>query len=371
MLQSRRDVDPHQANDRDREENIIMKNIRIGVINWDASLTRDTYFGYYQTRSLSQAKYRTWVPYYADIIDEERIDYHFRSVAEYEQELQYAIDAGIDYFAFVWYPTEGSLLHEQRSPIDCSHRVHELNYARHLYEKSTLTDKLGMCAILSGHPFTDHDLSDLVTAFEKPYYEKIDGRPLLYVYHGNTKETILHVHALCKERGIPTPFTVPMFTSAEVLPLADAVSAYAAYNPTDVDRYDALCRFAIEQDLRRMQTGKPIIPLFTVGWNPTPRMERLTPWTTNAQGDSSYLHVNYAPAPTETELTEGAAAFADHIKNNVKEKFAGHILTFAWNEFEEGGYICPTYREDSTVNDTRIHAFAQTVEIFRSELENA
>ena len=347
-----------------------MKKIRIGVINWDASLTRDTYFGYYQTRSLSQAKYRSWVPFYADIIDEERIDYRFRSVGEYEQELRYAIDAGIDYFAYVWYPTVGSLLHAQRSPIDCSHRVHELNYARHLYERSTLTDKLGMCAILSGHPFTDQDLWDLVSAFEKPYYEKIDGRPLLYIYHGNTKETILRVHTLCKERGIPIPFTVPMFTSADVLPLADAISAYAAYNTTDVDHYDALCRFAIEQDLRRLQSGKNIIPLFTVGWNPSPRLDRMTPWTTNAQGDSIYLHVKYASAPTETELMDGAAEFSEHIKNNVKEQFIGHILTFAWNEFEEGGYICPTYREDGTVNDAQIRAFAKAAALFRSELQD-
>ena len=80
-----------------------MKKIRIGVINWDASLTGDTYFGYYQTRSLSQKKYRTWVPFYADLIDEERISYHWRSAGEYGRELRYAIDAGIDYFAYVWY----------------------------------------------------------------------------------------------------------------------------------------------------------------------------------------------------------------------------------------------------------------------------
>ena len=150
--------------------------------------------------------------------------------------------------------------------------------------------------------------------------------------------------------------------------MADALSAYAVYNPTDIERYDELCRIAIEKDTVRMQSGKKIVPLFTVGWNPSPRLDRMTPWTTNAQGDSIYLHVNYAPAPTETELTDGAAAFASHIKHNVKEQFAGHILTFAWNEFEEGGYICPTYREDGTVNDTQVCAFAKAAEIFRSVL---
>ena len=346
-----------------------MKKIRIGVINWDASLTGDTYFGYYQTRSLSQKKYRTWVPFYADLIDEERISYHWRSAGEYGRELRYAIDAGIDYFAYVWYPTEGSILHVQRTPNDCSHRVHELTYARRLYETSTLTDRIGMCAILSGHPFSERDLAELVDAFEKPYYEKIDGRPLLYVYPGNTAETVNSIHVMCKTRGIPKPYTVPLFVSSDILPQADALSAYATANSEDIDRYEALCRIAVERDLMRLQNGKPIIPLFSVGWNPSPRLDRMTPWTTDAAGSSIYRHVRYAPAPTEPELTAGAKAFAAHIKNNVGEMFAGHILTFAWNEFEEGGFICPTYTEAGDINDAQVRAFAGAVRIFRSVLE--
>ena len=46
-----------------------MKNIRTGVINWDASLPPETYFGYYQTRTLSPAKYRYATPFYADIVN--------------------------------------------------------------------------------------------------------------------------------------------------------------------------------------------------------------------------------------------------------------------------------------------------------------
>ena len=52
--------------------------------------------------------------------------------------MQYAKDAGVDYFAFVWYPTEGSKNHKQASFSDCSHKVFELNYARGLYQKASL-----------------------------------------------------------------------------------------------------------------------------------------------------------------------------------------------------------------------------------------
>lgn len=350
-----------------------MKNIRIGAVNWDASLTGDTYFGYYQIRSLSQSKYRTWVPFYAELLDGEKIKYAWRTVEEYERELRYAIEAGIDYFAYVWYPTEGSLLHMPKSPNDCSHRVHELNYARRLYEQSSLTDRLGMCAILGAHPFTDGDLEDLVAAFSQPYYERIDGRPLLYVFGGYREEILVRIHALCKARNTPVPYTVPMSAKPDDLsvpmPLANALSAYTAANKKDVTRYEDLCQVAMENDRLRLDTGKKIIPLFTVGWNPSPRIDRLTPWTSNAKGETTYTVVQYAPSPDETELLAGAKKFSHHVKNHVKEQFAGHILTFAWNEFEEGGYICPTYTTDGKINDARVHAFAQAVEIFCSELE--
>lgn len=350
-----------------------MKKIRIGAINWDASLPKDTYFGFYQTRSLSQSKYRTWVPFYADLLDSENIEYHWRTVEEYERELRYAIEAGIDYFAFVWYPTEGSLSHIPQSPNDCSHKVHELNYARRLYEQSSLTNQLGMCAILSIHPFTDGDLEELVSAFSQPYYEKIDGRPLLYVYANYREDIILRIHTLCQARNIPTPFTVPMYSNpydiTTSMPMADALSAYTALDRADITRYEHLCHIAIEHDRARLSAGKKIIPLFSVGWNPSPRIDRPTPWSSNAKGETQYAKVRYAPAPDETELMAGAKDFSYYIKNDVKDQFVGHILTFAWNEFEEGGYICPTYTKDGEINTSQIHAFAKAVKIFRSTLE--
>lgn len=350
-----------------------MKKIRIGAVNWDASLPRDHYFGFYQTRSLSQAKYRSWVPYYATLTGEDRVEYSYRTVEEYERELRYALAAGIDYFAYVWYPTEGSLIHEPRSPRDCSHRVHELNYARRLYQQSGLKDRLGMCAILGAHPFADRDLEELTATFLQPYYEKVEGRPLVYVFGGYNKELIERLHSLCNKKGIPAPFTVPLSSSSrpfpEAMPLADALSAYAAVNRTDVTDYEELVLLAMENDRVRMETGKDIVPLFTVGWNPAPRIDRPTPWNTNEQGRTTYATVRYAPRPNATQLAEGAKAFAKHIRTDVGERFVGHILTFAWNEFEEGGYLCPTYTPEGAVNEEQVQAFAQAAEILRSSLD--
>ena len=46
----------------------------------------------------------------------------------------------------------------------------------------------------------------------------------------------------------------------------------------------------------------------------------------------------------------------------------GHILTFAWNEFEEGAYICPTMGPDGKVCTAHLDSFAKAVRYWRETL---
>ena len=108
--------------------------------------------------------------------------------------------------------------------------------------------------------------------------------------------------------------------------------------------------------------------LSTTGWNPAPRVERPTPWMSKAEGVSSYREVNCAPRATCEELLEGASRFADFVRTEMREHFIGHILTFAWNEFEEGGYICPTYGKDGKIDRTRVDTFFKISAMFRKTL---
>ena len=76
---------------------------RVGAVNWDCSVPSSTFFGKASTRALSPAKYRDRTPYYAEVVGSDSIDYRERTLEEYEQEMRYAIEAGIDYFAYCWY----------------------------------------------------------------------------------------------------------------------------------------------------------------------------------------------------------------------------------------------------------------------------
>lgn len=43
-------------------------------------------------------------------------------------------------------------------------------------------------------------------------------------------------------------------------------------------------------------------------------------------------------------------------------------MTFAWNEFEEGGHICPTVGEEGQPNRTRLEDFRAVVSYFKEHL---
>ena len=340
------------------------EKVRVGVIHWDASLPPETYFGYYQTRTLSPKKYRSATPYYAQVLGEEKITYGERSAAEYDRELAYAVAAGIDYFAYVFYPDRGSREHISLTYGDCSHRVYELNRARRMHEKSPLREKVGIAAIMGAHPFFDEDLLALWELLQKPYYEKIDGRPLLYLFGGVRKEAMERVCALCDRMGTPRPYFAAMYNDGPQdgapVELADALSAYAV-TKGEICRYAELAAEGLRLDRARLEAGRRVIPLYTVGWDPSPRVDIPSPWVT-------YPNIPYAAYATEEELLLAAEGMAEFIEKEAKSAFLGHILTFAWTEFEEGAWICPTYREDLTVNEERVIAFRKISDLWKTRL---
>ena len=113
---------------------------------------------------------------------------------------------------------------------------------------------------------------------------------------------------------------------------------------------------------RNLGTGMSVIPTFSVGWDPSPRNVNPVPWCKYRPGP-------YAPFATEDELLAGAKALADWIKAHRGSCPTGHILTFAWNEFEEGGWICPTWRADGRPDTARLQAFRKVADFWRRTLD--
>ena len=212
------------------------QNTVIGVVNWDCSLPSNTYFGYYQTRSLSPAKYRYLTPYYADVINRNKIDYHWRDVDEYSIEMQYAIDAGIDYFAYCWY---GEIPNKRLPALvddfkKCNDNcMHELAYARSLHVQSPLRDKLKLCAIVVViHPYNEEELDNLARTMKEDYYQKACGRPLVYLFGGRGDKANMtpRLRAACQRMGADEPYFVVMGNRKLDTEGEFAVQALSEYN---------------------------------------------------------------------------------------------------------------------------------------------
>jgi hypothetical protein len=348
-----------------KKQNKKNRKIRVSAINWDCSLPSNTYFGYHQTRTLSPQKYRTITPFYADVLSENKIDYHIRSQEEYDKELKFAIRAGIDYFSYVFYPTQGSKNHIQKEPSDCSHKVYELNYARRMHQSSKLRNRIGMAAIMGSHPFAEADYLELAELLKQPYYEKIDGRPIVYLFRRIKVEDIEGLRRAVSAGGGEDPLFIVMFNHLPIpedadLSLVDGISAYACTRGEGED-YATLLSGAIEDNEGRAQHCALTVPLFTTGWNPAPRLDIPSPWV-------NYKQKNYAHTATPYELCRGGEDFAHWIKDSLKDRFAGHIMMFAWNEFEEGGWICPTYNQDLSINTERITAISKIIKHWKKAL---
>ena len=53
--------------------------------------------------TLGNDKFKERLPYFAKKT-KDGYDFSYRTQEEYDRELQYAIDAGVDFFAYCWYP---------------------------------------------------------------------------------------------------------------------------------------------------------------------------------------------------------------------------------------------------------------------------
>ena len=140
-----------------------------------------------------------------------------------------------------------------------------------------------------------------------------------------------------------------------------AISAYVD-GAQGVDTFAETAARGRRNNSQRASTGMDVIPTFTLGWDPRPRLEHPVPWC-------GYAKDRYMRPAAASEWLAEASSFADWVKANRKSCPTGHILTFAWNEFEEGGWICPTWRPDGNPDTARVRAFRRVGDCWRRALD--
>ncbi|MEO6187317.1 MAG: discoidin domain-containing protein [Ginsengibacter sp.] len=299
----------------------------VGAIRWDAWTGTSNFIGQQVEADLSPNKYHYRVPYYGTEVSTDSVTINACTQAIMDQEIQYAAGAGLNYWAFVWYPASGGL-----------------DQSRKLYKSSGHIQSINYCLIIEPNNWiTNISLDSIVNDFKSPTYQKVLGnRPLLYLlgYAGILKTDVDALRAKTIGAGLGTPYIVEMrvdgvYTTLSTLGL-DAFSMYATTWLTNGVSYDSLANTDIAQwNWIGISNKLPFVPNVTTGWDTRPRHDHVLSFVPD-------------PGPDSWVQTATPAQIAHHIvdaKNwnaaNPSVAVANTVIVYAWNEFDEGGYICP------------------------------
>jgi hypothetical protein len=138
----------------------------------------------------------------------------------------------------------------------------------------------------------------------------------------------------------------------------DALSAYAVAggSPSGAPFHDVVTA-ATEGWEQARSTGMQVVPWLSAGWDPRPRIETPTPWVTYSN--------EYYLAPTPEELSRHTAAGLAWTRTWPWSCPADVVLLYAWNEHDEGGWVCPTL-DGAGSDTTRVMAMRSAVDRFAS-----
>jgi hypothetical protein len=288
-----------------------------------------------------------------------------------EQEIEFAADAGIDYWAFGYHGPGNGVRRGLHEAIEA-------------YLASPQKAKVGFCPIVCcpgvaaveyyeppsvRHTEAEIDASwdewvaDMVKLAKEPSHQRVlNGRPLVYLYQprmlgeGNRQGKDLFAPAERIERclrrlreafiaaGVGNPYLVGMVQHHkpgwETLfdeGLVDCVTLYHQRYAGDNLQYGTLWghirRSTLEGTFKRPDLK--VIPPTVSGANGMPR------YTGPGGAFPKWDWTEPAPGEIAAHLT---GAF-DYVAAHPEKCEANTVIMYAWNEHSEGGFLCPTMGE--------------------------
>jgi len=323
----------------------------VGAIRWDAwtggEITQQV------ERTLGPAKYHFRLPWFAEVPGPDRARIDGSPQAVMDREIGFAADAGLDYWAFLIYGQNSSM-----------------SAALAQYLKSEKKQRVKFCVILHGslsaapEQWPD-ERERLVRLMREPTYLKVLGdRPLVYMFHDGfvTSDKVGRLKELREAAGQAglNPYMVYMgwnpkadFQAASPVGF-DAVSAYAFSSSGRFDRYEQLAQATEQSYWQAALTAKvPLIPLVTTGWDKRPRIDNPVSWE---KGQDYHTEVRWIDPPQPGEIAAHLKRGLQFVTTHADLCPARAIIIYAWNEYDEGGWLAPTRGADGKPNDERLRA---------------
>jgi hypothetical protein len=318
----------------------------VGAIRWDA------WTGGYVTeqveRTLGPKRYHDRLPWFAEVVDDETARIDGSPQAVMDREVEFAASAGLDYWAFLLYPMDNPM-----------------GMALGQYLKSRKRDQIRFCLILhntlkapdSRWPAERERAIDLL--LQCGYQTVLTNRPLVYAFTGDEFPFGRFREFLdaARDRGV-NPYCVYMgwnptrdYNEARDRGF-DAVSAYAmgGAQPTFTGLVESV-RERYWANANR--SGIPYVPLATTGWDKRPRKDNPVSWEKGQDYHGQEVFPSRAtPAEIADHIQEALAFVCDHPQTCP----ANAVIVYAWNEYDEGGWLAPTRGPDGKPDTSRLDA---------------
>lgn len=355
---------------------------QIGAIRWDAYFetgSSQTAVADQVAACLSPAKYHATAPFFAQVGEDGRISFPKETLALWEEEAQYAIDAGLDYFAYLWYDS-----------------TDKMSYARKFHTQSQLHSQIKMTGILESLNRSEATFTELFDAMQQDYWLYMNGMPVLFIYeaHQKDKAFVEQLRKMAARAGITEPlYIVGMgYGDAAAAMMGanngfDAVSFYSAGADKIGMTYNELCQSSKARHDKVLPAGvtAPLVPLATLGRDTQARIETGVSWCENTRSGPDNLQYGgkFAYTGTPEEIGGHVLDMLNYTKQNKDKTKCNMVILYAWNEHDEGGWLCPTlacdeegsvlYNEDGTAkrNTSHLDAVKKAIASYRSQEKNA
>lgn len=333
----------------------------VGAIRWDAwtdgRVTEEV------ERSLGPCKYHDRLPWFAEVVDDATVRINGGQQRIMDQEIAFAADAGLDYWAFLLYPASDSM---------------SQSLARYL--ASSQRRRIDFCLIIHnafGVPDEQWpgERDRAVALLKEPGYRTVlEGRPLVYAFGVCHKgcfpaERFAEFRQATRDAGL-NPYYVFMGWNPrddyarEKDHGFDAVSAYA-YGSADPTFRELVRAVESRYWKEAAEANVPYVPLVTTGWDKRPRKDHPVSWEI---GDSYHTQAVFPATAEPHEIAAHLERALTFVRGNRSACEANAVIIYAWNEHDEGGWLAPTWVRDNAPNTARLDAVRK---VLRTDTRNA